>query len=218
MAAILAPQPDLSDIDDSDNHMKLSPFAKEFQPTMEDPAVTVTGDDIHLCIFNDGVPSLVMASESDVTNLLHGISDNAIDENFPPTAQEAAELEDVEAFVEMMASFADQEAREERARVSFDHVKKRWETRRADGLIGRPRPAKHSVEPVNHNQPKLSSSNELVKSSEVHSQRMLLKHQKLHQKDLEFRNKHMDMGANKKGASSLGGHQRRPIQQPRKAN
>merc|ERR1719378_1792619 len=66
------------------------------------------------------------------------------------TAQEAAELEAVEVFVEMMAALSRMEEREEIARFSEDHtgLGKRWEARRE--LVGKPRPAKHSVEKVVH--------------------------------------------------------------------
>jgi len=190
-------------------NLKLSANAKEFCPS-ETPVY----DGIHLCIFNDGVPSLVLASEADATKILHGITDDAIDEGFPPTAEEAAELEAVEEFVKMMASFDKMEEREERARDTFDHVKKRWETRRAEGLVGRPKPAKHSVELVDHTQPSPllhKDNSSLVLNNDRHAHRMLMKHQKLHQKDLELRSK-----PNRRATS--GKQSRQPIHQPRKAN
>mmetsp|Transcript_22559 Transcript_22559/g.49198 ORF Transcript_22559/g.49198 Transcript_22559/m.49198 type:complete len:214 (+) Transcript_22559:169-810(+) len=194
---------------------KLDPNAQAFRPS------SFSEEDfdapVHLCIFNDGVPSLVLASEADVSDLLHGINDDAIDESFPPTAEEAAELDAVEEFVEMMASLDYMEQREERARVSFDFVKKRWETRRAEGLKGRPKPAKHSVDPAPHGNGAVSLSGkattDLVKVDDKthHSLRMLMKHQKLHQKELRAHAKH-----NHKGFG--GTKQRHPIQQPRKLN
>ncbi|GAX10841.1 hypothetical protein FisN_31Hh048 [Fistulifera solaris] len=94
-------------------------------------------------IYNNGVPSLVLTTEQDIYDILHGIEDPL--ECFPPDAQEAAELEACEAFVETMAMLALLEEAEEQARHHFGHIRKRWEVRRQRGLIGRPKPAQHSV-------------------------------------------------------------------------
>lgn len=120
----------------------LSVTAKPFHPTM--------GTEVNSIIYNDGIPALAFAGSD--TEFLHSIADEAIDEAFPPTAQEAAELEAVEIFVEMMANLAFMEEREEMTRFSEDHtgLGKRWEARRE--LKGKPRPAKHLVTPVVHSQ------------------------------------------------------------------
>ncbi|GAX21761.1 hypothetical protein FisN_31Lh048 [Fistulifera solaris] len=94
-------------------------------------------------IYNNGVPSLVLPTEQDIYDILHGIEDPM--ECFPPDAQEAAELEACEAFVETMAMLALLEEAEEQARHHFSHIRKRWEVRRQRGLVGRPKPAHHSV-------------------------------------------------------------------------
>lgn len=120
----------------------LSPLAAPFHPTYEP---------VHLCIYNDGIPSMTLTSEADCNMILHGIQDEALDEGFPPDAHDAAELEAVETFVEMLATFALMEEREEKARNGFTFFKKRWEVRRANGLQGRPGPPKHWVDPVQHN-------------------------------------------------------------------
>merc|ERR1712232_236413 len=85
-------------------------------------------------------------------DVLRSIDDEAIDEAYPPTAQEAAELEAVELFVELMATLAHLEEREERTRFHPDRpgLGKRWMSRRE--LVGKPHPAKHSVQPVVHHQ------------------------------------------------------------------
>ena len=192
---------------------RLSALAPAFHPSEE----CMSSPDIHLCIFNNGVPSLVMASEADISDLLHGISDAALDEQFRPTAEEAAELELVQDFVTMMAQLDAMEVREERARVSFDHVQKRWESRRAQGLVGRPKPAKHSVEPVNHHINGVGNSFDSQEVSIVpshhqrHARRMLMKHQTLHQKDLAARGFAKHTKQNHQGP-------RHDIQQPRKMN
>lgn len=120
-------------------------------------------------VYNDGVPGFVLTSEHDVAEVLHGIQDHAIDENFPPTAQEAAEMEAVQAFVEMMAMFAFLEEREEQARLNFGSFEKRWEARRAEGLTGKPNPAKGLVKPKDHNpRPPMHSIKSLVKMTPTH--------------------------------------------------
>jgi hypothetical protein len=119
----------------------LSPDAAAFHPFFEP---------VNVAIYNNGVPSMVLVSEEEVCEILHGIQDEALDEGFPPTASEAAELEAVADFVRSMAMLAYLEEREESARLTFCHIKKRWEVRRSEGLIGRPRPARHTVEEVKH--------------------------------------------------------------------
>ena len=145
----------------------LSANASPFHPAYEH---------VNIAIFNDGVPSLSMTSEKDCMKILHGIQDEALDDEFPPDAQEAAELESVENFVRCMAELALMEEREERARGSFDHIKKRFEVRREEGLIGRPKPAKHSIEPVQH-LPPAAKTTSLV--PHAHSHRLLLTEDRL---------------------------------------
>jgi hypothetical protein len=119
----------------------LSPDATAFHPFFEP---------INVAIYNNGVPSMTLVSEEEVCEILHGIQDEALDESFPPTAAEAAEIEAVADFVRSMAMFAYMEEREENARFTFCHIKKRWEFRRSEGLQGRPRKARHTVEEVKH--------------------------------------------------------------------
>jgi hypothetical protein len=131
----------------------LSPLAEPFHPFYS--AVEVP----NAIIYNDGIPCLsFQGSESE---FLHYITDETIDEVFPPDAQEAAEIEAMEVFVEMMASLAYLEEREEDIR-SMEHngLKKRWEARRE--LVDRPHPAKHLVTPVIHNQPHREDMKDLV--------------------------------------------------------
>jgi hypothetical protein len=122
---------------------QLSASAKPFHPyTFHDP--------VNSMIYNDGIPSMVMGSKDGMSQILHGIQDDALDEEFPPDAQEAAELEAVEIFVEMMAQLSLLEEMEESSRVDFHHIKKRWECRRQEGLKSRPHAPRNLVDRNEH--------------------------------------------------------------------
>lgn len=157
-----------------------------------------------IAIYNNGVPSLVLTSEQDIYNLLHNIEDPY--ECYPPDAQDAAEMEACEAFVETMAFLAMLEEREERARLEFNHVQKRWEVRRQRGLVGRPKPAKHSIRTTPHlarcavNHPEERSLVKVI----PHPHKMLMKFAPTR---LTNQMKHTAMNLHAV---------RRPIQQPRK--
>jgi hypothetical protein len=184
---------------------KLSPYASSFHP-MGEPA--------QLCIFNDGMPSLMMPAH----DAAQGISDEALDEAFPPDAQEAAELEAVQQFVELLATLSLLEEREEAARLSFTGVKKRWESRRADGLIGRPHSATHMVEPkvhVPHTLPAVTNSN-MSTAIMTHGQA-----HKMHMKETKMMQvKEVSRRAEPRPSKvkNTAANQRLPIQQPRKQN
>ena len=134
----------------------LSPQATAFTPSFEP---------VNLAIFNDGVPAMSFQPGHE-SELLHGIPDDAIDEAFPPTAEEAAELEAAEYFVSLMANLAFLEEREEATRSVHAGLKKRWEARRE--LVGRPRLPKHLVHSVPHGEPRLADSNSLVVHDHAH--------------------------------------------------
>ncbi|KAL3912088.1 MAG: hypothetical protein SGILL_007024 [Bacillariaceae sp.] len=175
----------------------LSPFAKPFHPFMKE---------VNSVIYNDGIPSLsFQGSDSD---FLHSIQDEALDEAFPPSAEEAAELEAVEIFVEMMANFAYMEAREEAARSVHAGLKKRWEARRE--LKGRPKPAMHLIKPVIHIQPSTAGTKDLI--SYDHSN--VLEEHRMRQRGQA----RMARLAYPKKYSKGMGHHQKPIQQPRKQN
>jgi hypothetical protein len=160
---------------------------------------------VNLAIYNDGVPCMTLVSEEEVCEILHGIQDDALDERFPPSAADAAELDAVADFVEFMAMLAYMEEREERARLTFCHIKKRWEARRSAGLIGRPRPAKHSVEEVKHYLPKAVQSTGLVHNSHRH---------------IEVKFRHQEFAVRQKAPHYskhiAGARKTMPLQQPRK--
>lgn len=106
---------------------------------------------LNIMVYNDGLPSMTCGSERDLNDILHGIDDEALDQFFPPDAEEAYEMESAEDFVKEMATLAMLEEREERARRTLSHLQKRWEVRRSTGLTGRPRPAMHGIDPAKHN-------------------------------------------------------------------
>jgi hypothetical protein len=184
--------------------MLLSPLAKPFQPAFGSPTAVVC---------NDGLPSMVGL---DIHAIVQGYQDEALDENFPPSAQEAAELEAVEMFVDILATLSMLEDREERARSSFCHVQKRWEARREDGLKGKPKPAKHLVDSVNHHHH--DTTTKQLKTTDLvpfaHTNRELLAAallQSRQQTRAESRR-----STNPKVKSNQ--QQPRPLQQPRKMN
>jgi hypothetical protein len=164
------------------------------------------GQEINNVIYNDGIPSLsFQGSHSD---FLRSIQDEVLDEAFPPTAEEAAELEAVEIFVEMMATLSYLEDREEATRSVHAGLKKRWEARRE--LVGRPKPAKYLIKPVIHMQPTVAGTTELVS----HDHSNILEEHRMRQRGQQVR---MTKLAYSKKYNKGTGHQK-PIQQPRKQN
>jgi len=184
----------------------LSVTAKPFHP--------VHGTEINAIIYNDGIPSCSFQGSD--TEFLHSIADEAIDEAFPPSAQEAAELEAVEMFVEMMANLAHLEEREEMTRFSENHpgLGKRWEARRE--LNGKPRPAKHSVKPVIHvHRPNEAKITDLV-AFDVERAQGSLKEYRMIQRETERMARLTTPHKNKVVTNR---HKKQmPIQQPRKQN
>jgi hypothetical protein len=184
----------------------LSVTAKPFHP--------VHGMEMDTVICNDGIPACyIQESESE---FLHSISDEAIDEAFPPSAEEAAELEAVEIFVEMMATLAHLEEREEVTRFSEDHkgLGKRWVARRE--LQNKPRPAKHTVEKVLHvKRPTIEKATELV-PFDIEKSHAVLKEHRMRQREIE-RMARMTTPHLSKKETNRHRHQM-PIQQPRKQN
>lgn len=129
-------------------------------------------DEVSAIIYNDGIPSCTFqGSESE---FLHTISDETIDYAFPPSAEEAAELEAVEVFVDLMATLAYLEEKEEATRNNDlgNGLGKRWAARRE--LVGRPHPAVHSIEPATHyghtthKKNKNETMTDLVETSQQH--------------------------------------------------
>jgi len=120
----------------------LSPTAAPYYPSLH-------YETYDFAIYNDGVPCMTLP---DVNNLVHDIPDDAFDFDncFPMDAYDAAEIEACEEFVVEMANLSLLEEREERARQSFNHIRKRWEVRRQNGPKGRPRPPMNLIIPTDH--------------------------------------------------------------------
>jgi hypothetical protein len=184
----------------------LSVTAKPFHP--------VRGTEMNGIIYSDGIPTCSFQGSD--TEFLHSITDEAIDEAFPPSAQEAAELEAVEMFVEMMANLAHLEEKEEMTRFSEDHtgLGKRWMARRE--LRSKPRPAKHSVKPViHHHHPNEAKITDLVDFDAERFQGSLKGHRMI-QRETE-RMTRLTTPRNSKVVKNRFKKQM-PIQQPRKQN
>ena len=193
------PERQLSEISLPEDNMmdaRLSAEAPVFSPNID------------IAIYNDGVPSMMLVSEEDVYNVLHGIEDPM--SSYPPNAEEAAELDAADEFVEAMALLALLEEREEMARENFSFCKKRWEARRAEGLRGRPHPAKFVVNPVVHLTKSATPLHQDVKTlvRYMHASRMM-------DTDKMQQSKHM-AGPKKNKMPHV--QRRIPIQQPRKQN
>jgi hypothetical protein len=199
----------------SNNNM-LSVTAEPFHP--------VHGTEINAVIYNDlGIPSFTFQGTD--SEFLHSIADDAIDEAFPPSAQEAAELEAVETFVEMMATLSKMEEREEKTRFSDGGLgKKRWMARRE--LNGKPRPAKHSVYKVNHHNHHQGGRHPLDKEEkgttdllEVFGDKegtLLLRDRRLRQREMSRMEKLVTASSNHKMSHNQHHQKKKPIQQPRK--
>lgn len=184
----------------------LSITAKPFHP--------VHGTEMNGIIYIDGIPTCSFQGSD--TEFLHSITDEAIDEAFPPSAQEAAELEAVEMFVEMMANLAHLEEKEEMTRFSEDHtgLGKRWMARRE--LKGKPRPAKHSINPViHHHHPNAAKITDLVDFDAERFQGSLKAH-RIVQRETERMARLTTPHKNKVIKNRF--KKQMPIQQPRKQN
>lgn len=161
-------------------------------------------------VYNDGVPCGLINEHESIAN----IPDQAIDELFPPTASDAAELDAVDDFLSMMVDLSLIEDVEERARNDSLSclVKKRWEVRRKEGLRGRP----HLFErTANHNEVPISSPNSPTETRVAH---LIHDHARQHERRQNkeaLRQQQMKV----LGHKVMRGHAHsRPIQQPRKQN
>lgn len=125
--------------------MLLSPLAVPFQPSSE-----FFFDNSEFVIYNDGMPSMVCANGRG--DIIGGISEEALDLMFPPSAQDVAEMEACDIFVEFLAVLSLMEDQEELARKQFGHIPKRWEARRREGLV-KAKYARGSVVKKNHTLP-----------------------------------------------------------------
>ena len=176
----------------------LSPLAVPFHPVM--------GEIAYPTIFNNGIPSMVVSStEHDFLATM--ITDETLDEAFPPTAQDAAELEAVEFFVALMANLELLEEQEEATGSLHTAIKKRWEARR--GLAGKPRSPMNRIKHVSHGEPSLVENHDslVLEKGPLHMENHLHAKGRLYPR------------GSPRVDTKMGGakHQRcMPIQQPRK--
>eukprot|EP00551_Chaetoceros_affinis_P010426 CAMPEP_0203663468 /NCGR_PEP_ID=MMETSP0090-20130426/1058_1 /ASSEMBLY_ACC=CAM_ASM_001088 /TAXON_ID=426623 /ORGANISM="Chaetoceros affinis, Strain CCMP159" /LENGTH=131 /DNA_ID=CAMNT_0050526391 /DNA_START=79 /DNA_END=475 /DNA_ORIENTATION=+ len=104
----------------------LSPLAIPFYPSS-------TSDGSFSVVYTDGMPVGLMNEHDVIAN----IPDNTIDEVFPPSAVDAAEMDAVDDFLNVMVDLSFIEDREERGRTNLGFVTpRRWEAKRKDGLRG----------------------------------------------------------------------------------
>jgi len=142
----------------------LSPFANPFYPSI------IEHDGGFSVLYYDGIPTGLVDEHEVIAN----IPDEALDEVFPPTATDAAELDAVDDFLKMLVSLSLIEDREERCRFHLGLVAaKRWEAKRKDGLRGRPHLPSGRVERLDHEMKKLNLHERRLISHTRHQQRAL---------------------------------------------
>jgi hypothetical protein len=215
----------------------LSANAEPFLPSyyyVNDDNVVVDNEYVYIeengiAIYNDGVPCLSMISEKDRRGILNGINDdvfvdsgNGDDSAFPLDANDAAELEAMDAFVMEMANLALLEEREEQARLSFSHVKKRWEVRRQQGPSHRgPHPCMNLIVPTNHSihsgsKTPPNNTNSGMSSLIAYSHALRVHEERMRAKEILATT---TVSSSRRASNTIknnGKHIRRPIQQPRK--
>uniref|UniRef100_A0A7S2E7G4 Uncharacterized protein n=1 Tax=Trieres chinensis TaxID=1514140 RepID=A0A7S2E7G4_TRICV len=187
----------------------LNPHAHPFHPRYDEPLDFGA-------VFNDGVPTAVLSGDVHPEHgALRSISDEALDEAFPPSANEAAEIDATMDFVLTMSYLDALQEQEERARNGFRGMGVRWEARREMGLVGRPHPARTDREAMPKNHHPLSPETSIVPFDKTHGgpfrpfsdmESMRSRAESRHAK------KSSTMTKGKKTAQAFT----RPIQQPRK--
>jgi hypothetical protein len=159
-------------------------------------------------IYNDGIPEGVVYGNHADHEIIHNIPDETLDEIFPPSAYDAAELDAADEFLNQMVDLSFLEEREERTRSDYGyHFKMRWEARRQQGLTGKPVKLDPSIQ-VRHGH----NIKKPIERSLVHYHR--------HRRDNgNIENRQHRVGASKYGRNHFNARCRsRPIQQPRKMN
>jgi len=186
----------------------LSPLAAPFHPSISMHFSMYNPSEFNY-IYSDGVPVLAVDTNGNKDALFHGISDEAIDEAFPLTEDEEAELEMVYAFTEILAELSILEETEEESRRTFYHIKKRWEARREEGVVKvKPMKADHKPKNTHHHQNPMHSCSDIDIRSSGKKLRSL---QLLCNKHVKEERKHTSIPKNVRGF-----HSSRPIHQPRK--
>jgi hypothetical protein len=191
------------------------PGTLRFEATPFHPMTMMMCQPLEFAIFNDGVPSMMATCEAEISEIVHGIQDDALDEGFPPDAQEAAELEEVDLYNEMQALLILMEEREEDARSGFKHLMKRWEVRRRQGVATGSKPKAVSKSHMEHkmmhsNRSHVTSQAIVPHTHHVHK----LMEDKAMQRNMMMKDHAMQMN------KAMNHHHSRfiPIHQPRKMN
>ena len=186
--------------------MFLSPLAHPFEPRSFHQEES---QQFHAAIYNNGIPSLVPFGLAEESNIIRGISDEAIDEYFlgTATAQEVAEMEAVEYYVMMLANLEFLQEQEEKARKNYAYARtKRWEVRRE--LDGKPKPARHEADVAAKTHRKQVGEFTLVPFDR--------RHRDLVQSEFETRNSHRAGTGKRSNVKNNHKKLSRPILQPRK--
>jgi len=166
---------------------------------------------LEFAIFNNGIPSSVFYGMHPEHEVVQHIPDEAIEELFPPTAEDAAEMEAADDFVETMAWLSYLDECDEQARFNFAGCGRRWAARRRDGLLGKPHPPRQRHQDEDGGRSRsgtLTSAGELTTSLVAYVPRMF------EVKPRKFENR-IHGGGIPKNSRGLHGH-RGLIQQPRK--
>lgn len=183
-----------------------SPSAEPFQPSLE------------FAIFNNGVPSSVFYGMHPEHEVVQHIPDDAIQELFPPSAEDVAEMEAAEDFVETMAWLSYLDECDEAARFTFAGYGKRWAARREAGLVGKPHPPRSRA----HNDDDSSSgslgrgrSGTVSSASEMETSLVPYVPRTYEARPRKVENRMFGAGVIRKNSRGMHGH-RALIHQPRK--
>jgi hypothetical protein len=181
----------------------LSPLAAPFYPSsnMEEECPFSV-------IYSNGIPTGLINEHESIAN----IPDYTIDEKFPPTAVDAAEMDAVDDFLNVMVDLSFIEDREERGRTDIGSVaSRRWEAKRQEGLKGRPHLSYGSVERIIHEANQMNKNEKRLIPNARHSAHLF--DEKRNNKNSTL---HSQVHTQKRNASAH--RYTKSIQQPRKQN
>mmetsp|Transcript_3365 Transcript_3365/g.6298 ORF Transcript_3365/g.6298 Transcript_3365/m.6298 type:complete len:212 (+) Transcript_3365:39-674(+) len=205
----------------------LSPLAVPFTPSREGFTEFASFD----AIYNDGVPQGVLFGAHAAHDIIHNIPDEAIDEIFPPSAADAAELDAVDDFLVTMVDLSFLEEHEEMSRSNYGYLlKKRWEIRRQRGAVKKthykttlatttilddvPVTRSHGSMPSPNNEHRMVHYNRHHRvKNHIENRQRLIDSKRLAHYHSQYRN----LNNKPCGTGFVHGHSK-PIQQPRKMN
>jgi len=198
----------------------LSPLAKPFRPT----SIFLNNEQsFHYSVYDGTTPPFhpIDLPQVDLdTDRIEGMSDEAMDNHFPPTFEELTELEEVDFFVLMLAHLDLMESYEEQSREFLDKTKQ-WSTQKEDS----------KEEETKEEEAKNNKQHDQEKSSRYHQRHDhgwldLNKHtEMLPKKERKYRRNRPEDVATKNRTNDhskcnivKNSQHKRPIQQPRKRN